>query len=32
MAYVDNAVETTKGNPTLGKKVWYFIQIGRAHV
>lgn len=26
MAYVDNGVETTKGNPTLGKKVWYFIQ------
>lgn len=26
MAYVDNGVETTKGNPLLGKKVFYFIQ------
>lgn len=26
MAYVDNGVETTKGTPTLGKKIWYFIQ------
>lgn len=26
MAYLDNGVETTKGTPTLGKKIWYFIQ------
>ena len=32
MAYVDNGVETTKGTPTLGKKIWYFIQATSAAV
>lgn len=32
MAYVDNGVTATKGNPLLGKKVWYFLQSTQAPV
>lgn len=30
MTFIDNGVETTTGTPTLGKKIWYFIQSTKA--